>query len=360
MAQYAVPDGEELITNATRNASGVYRMTDSKGVFRQFVRMTDETGTNKVFEISGRYRSGDVFARIIDPNTGAGLMVITPGRDGEWARAPGDGGIRWWRRPVSPTPSAEEKVAPSFSDVYVDLEGKKLPGAEKFEDYLQTGDKLDYRPFVINTEENGVAKTKIGASWTLDENNFQVDPVEKAGPTPLSSSHYSLPFLKDIERLPYTLVIKKAGGETRTLLRGTADSEEGIKQARLREFEALIPDPKLRERISEVAHQGALGPAVTHMNADDKGLQLGYYLVGGDTQITIEYDASLNRAKVHFDSKNPIVYPDKDDLPVPGVEITTRRTFNITESNEIADSDDIYVIDKHAPTRMQLTMELPS
>ena len=359
MVQLSVPEGEALIRNALRDASGVYRMTDANGVFHQFVRVTDETGKSGIFEISGRYRSGDSFARIINPDTGAGMMVVTPGRDGEWARAPGDGGIRWWRRPVSPTSSDELKTAPRFSDGYVNLEGKKIPGAEIIEDYLQTENTLDYTLFVSNIEENGVVKPKIGTSWTLNEDNFQIEPGEKAGPTKFSESHYSESFIKDIHRFPYTIVTKEAGVETRTALKSTANTEEGLKQERLQQFEALIPDPALRARISEVAHQGSLAPATAYMNGMSTGLQDGYYLSGGDTQITLEYDASAKQAKVHFDSKNPISNPDQDLQRVPGVDVNTRRTFIINESNEIEDSDEIYVIDKHAPTTIGMTVVLP-
>src|SRR5690606_17395865 len=80
MAPHGVPDGDELIMNAPRDALGVYRMTDSEGIQRQFVRFTDETGTSKVFEISGRYRTGDRFATIINPDKQSTVMVITPGR----------------------------------------------------------------------------------------------------------------------------------------------------------------------------------------------------------------------------------------------------------------------------------------
>lgn len=358
MAHYAVPDGEALISNAVRDASGVYRLTDANGVFRQFVRMTDETGKPGLFEISGRYRSGDSFARIINPNTGAGLMAVTPGRDGEWARAPGDGGVRWWRRPVSPTPSDELKTPPRFSDDYVDLTGKKIPGAEKIEDYLQTEKTLDYTLFVNNIEDDGVLKTRIGTSWTLSEDNFQIVPEEKAGPTEFSSSHYSESFINDIHRFPYTIVTREAGVETRTALKSTANTEEGLKQERLQQFEALIPNPALRARISEVAHQGSLAPATAYMNGIGTGLQDGYYLNGGDTQITIEYDATAKQAKVYFDSKNPISNPDQDLQRVPGVEVNTRRTFIINESNEIGDSDETYVVDKHAPTTMFMTVVL--
>ncbi len=58
---YAVSEGEQLIKSAPRDALGVYRITNSQGALRQFVRFTDETGASKVFEISGRYRTGDVF-----------------------------------------------------------------------------------------------------------------------------------------------------------------------------------------------------------------------------------------------------------------------------------------------------------
>lgn len=93
------------------------------------------------------------------------------------------------------------------------------------------------------------------------------------------------------------------------------------------------------------------------MNQPDSGLRDGYYLTGGDTQITIEYDKVTQQAQVHFTSKNPIANPDQDVQRVPGALITTKRTFTISPSNDInSDGEQVYVIDKQAPTQIELSV----
>lgn len=360
--QHAVPNGEQLIENATRNTKGIYQVKDATtGADQWYIRYTDATGVRQVYEIKGNFKLSNDYVQIIDRDTGKPVMTVHATGDGEWARGIGPGGIRrwFWERTPSPTPSQEPKLPTKLSDAFLDLDGTKLKGAEKIDEYLQMDSNVEYEFSRRNIEEDGVIKSKIGASWTLSEDRFDIEPAEKAGPSSAGSSEYSPSFVKDIHRFDYTVVVKEGGAETRTALKSTAGSAEGKMEERLSQFETLIPDPKLRARISEVAHQGSLAPATTYMNLPSTGLQDGYYLGGGDTQITIEYDATAKQAKVIFESKNPISNPDQDLSKVPGVEITTKRTFTITESNEIQDSENVFVIDKHAPSQMELTVVVP-
>ena len=359
LAKYAVPEGEALIKNATRDALGVYRMTDDTGAFRQFVRLTDETGTSKVFEISGRYRTGDSFAKIIDPDTRAGLTVITPGRDGEWARAPGDGAglFAWLRRPVSPTPSDDLKSPPTFADEFVDIDGKKIAGAEQFDEILKNKAGTNYEFSFSHIEEEGIIKKKLITSWTLEEPNFTLLPEEIAHTTEYGASEYSPAFVKDIDRNPYTVTTTENALSVTTELNATADTTAGAKQARIAQFEAAIPNADLRARISEVAHQGSAGPAIVDLheldlNKEEVTLQKGYFFKADNTQFQIEYDPSNNLAKVHMTSEGHFSNADKNIQNAPGVKLTINRTFTIRESNEL---DGAYAIDKDAPTKVEVT-----
>ncbi|WP_457415546.1 dermonecrotic toxin domain-containing protein [Pseudomonas sp. SDO524_S393] len=356
ISAYAVPDGESLIENATRNGKGIYQVKDDvSGEDHWFIRYTDTSGIRQVFEIKGDFKLSNDYVQIINRDTGKPVMTVHATPDGEWARGLGPGGKWPWTR-LSASPTETAKPAPKISDAFIDLEGKKLDGAEQIDEFLSVDDRVSYEYSIRNIEESGVIKAKLGISWVLPEDNFEVGLTETAGPSDFSSSQYSEQFTKDLSRFNYSVVVRDGTNETRTVLKSTANDGLEITAERLRQFEALIPDPVLRARISEVAHQGSLAPASNYLNQDSGGLKDGFYLGGKDTEVTIEYDAQTKRAKVHFVSTNTISQPDAERYKIPGVEITTKRTFSITESNEIYDADNTYVIDKHAPSNIELTL----
>lgn len=351
MAQYAVPEGEALISNAVRDASGVYRLTDANGIFRQFVRVTDETGKSGIFEISGRYRSGDSFARIINPNTGAGLMVVTPGRDGEWARAPGDGG-KWWSRTPSPTPSNGSGTVVRFTQQFVESDGSRISGAEKFDNYLNFNPDKDYLLSSKFYEENGTLKRKLNTSWTVDDGNFSVTEGESAQKSPYSESEYSSSFAPDLKREHYTVVTKDPAGDVKTELSYKSEDEEDTLKHRLEKFEAAIPDAALRARISEVAHQGASFPAFIELTPPT--LKEGFSVKASDKFYTITYDPKGEVQTVTAVTQWKLRMEMEDDLATTrDLDVSSTRTFKIRMSNEL-DSDG-YTIDKSAPTKIEIS-----
>lgn len=351
MSDHAVPNGEQLIANATPDALGVYRVQESGGGYRHFVRFTDETKTSKVFEIESRYKTGDSVGSIINPGTGRAVMKVHPGRNGEWVRAPADGGIKWpWQRPVSPTPSNDPKVSPTFASEFLEIDGTKMAGAEKLDKVLKAGEGTQFELYSTNFEENGVIKRKFNASWKIEETEFAVLPEEKAEITEYSTSEYSTAFIKDLNRNPYTVTTTENGVHVTTRLDAAADTTEALIQRRVAQFESVIPNADLRTRISEVAHQGATGPGVVDLNGVK--LQEGYYFAADNTQFQIEYDASKNLTKVHITSEGHLSNPDQDPTHVPGYQVTINRTFTIREANGLGNS---YEIDKEAPTTVEVS-----
>lgn len=359
MAQYAVADGEALIQNATRNASGVYRMTDSKGVFRQFVRMTDETGTNKVFEISGSYRSGNSFAKIIDPNTGKGVMVITPGRDGEWTRAPGDGGT-WWKRESPPTPDVDPVTPRQLSDEFLDVDGKQMKGAEILDKYF----KLDGNEYTYGVALNEDGETIPQISWTSEEDPAKATPRPRAGASTFGTSDYSEQFIKDIHRSKFTIerpdgtkLELDIGGQITALGRKKgavlSDNEvNGVIQENIEALEKFIPDPALRSRISEIANQWALGAAPDEFTTTRfNGTVFGS---GRDPHYYINYNPKSDVTTVTAKSDFIIskLDPNNGEIdPLTDLSVNASRTFTIRESNEL-DSDG-YTVDPSSPTRIE-------
>ncbi|MCR4540057.1 hypothetical protein NUV89_16820 [Pseudomonas sp. 18.1.10] len=360
MAQYAVADGEELIKNATRDASGVYRMTDSNGVFRQLVRLTDETGTSKLYEISGSYRSGNAFAKVIDPNTGKGVMVITPGRNGEWTRAPGDGGA-FWNRASPPTPDVEPTRPRQLSDEFLDVDGKKMKGAEILDKYLKP-DGYDYTYGVTLNEEGEIAPQ---VSWTFEENPAHATPPPPANVSTFGTSEYSSQFIDDLHRDKFTI---EGPGNTKLELdlgsqitelqqkKGALLSNEELlqlKQKNIEEIEKIIPEPELRARISELANQWALGPAAGEFATPRfKGTVLGS---GRNTHYYIKYDPAdaVTTVTAKLDFIPSKLSEDRLELePLTDIKVNASRTFTIRESNELDGAG--YTVDPSSPTRMEI------
>ncbi|MGU9855800.1 dermonecrotic toxin domain-containing protein [Pseudomonas sp. LF245] len=358
IAQYTVRDAEELIKSATRDAMGVYRMTDSTGAYRQFVRITDETNTSRVFEIHFQHRSGSEFAGVINPKTGRVISVVTPGNNGEWARVAGDGGLKWpWQRGSSPAPS--DSLNSQFSDLFADVDEQAVTQAKKFDEYLNVDETTPYSVSTRGFEDNGVLKRKLNLSWqgTADE-RVEIYASEKAGPTELSTSNYSPNFLLDLNRNDYTVIKASRDGDLVLPLSAKGGSAEAIRQNRLKQFEDAIPDADLRARISEVAHQGSVYPANAELL---KTLKEGYGAKVSDTSYFVDYDPLENETKVRIVAKwyindltgdNPRVIPD--------IEATTTRTFTIRKSNEV--SGDPYLIDDVAPTHLEVSVpaDLPA
>jgi hypothetical protein len=354
MNEHAVPNGEQFIANTTPDALGVYRVTDSEGKRWNFVRHTDETGSSKVFEIESRYRMGDSATSIISPATGRAVMRVHPGRDGEWVRAPADGGMKWpWQRSVSPTPSDDPKIPRKPSDGFEILGNPKTSGADKFDELLVSEGSSDYQQSVSNLEEAGVLKRKLSLSWTVEEEKFEVYPSEKAQVTEHSSTPYSPNFIKDLNRDRYTVRIKERDGYTTIELNGKGSAEGETLSKRLRQFEDAISNPALRTRISEVAHQGSVAPISVEMKV--KRLQEHVGFAGKDTHYLITYDPALNEAQVRLDAEYQLSDLNNDSAPIPNVDTTAERTFTIRENNELSDDGNPYAIDKNAPFTISIS-----
>ncbi|NWA82725.1 dermonecrotic toxin domain-containing protein [Pseudomonas sp. D2002] len=365
LAQHAVPNGETLIKNATRDALGVYRMTDATGAFRQFVRLTDETGTSRVFEISGRYRTGDTFAKIIN-REGAGLVVVTPGREGEWARAPGDGGVRlWpWQRPESPTPSIEPKI-PLMSDQFLEIDGTKMKGSTTLDKYLNSEEHSYTYGVAIN--DKGESTPQI--SWTVDENPKNATAHPTAEKSTFGTSEYSEQFTKDINRSRFTINTPegitleidipkqvKLLEQQKGAKLSTAELNSVIQQ-NIEKFETAIPNPALRARISEVANQWLLGAAPDEFQTSRfKGTIFGS---GRDPHYIIDYDPAKETTTVTGKSDFILTRLDESNgelETLTDIHTKASRSITITASNEI--DGNAYVINPSAPIRIEITPNL--
>ncbi|QDH68512.1 hypothetical protein FKZ69_04730 [Pseudomonas azotoformans] len=364
ISEHAVPNGEHFIENVTPNAQGVYQVKDSEGTYRNFIRYTDETGTGKVFEIDHNYKTGEVTTQIVSAKTGRSILRIGQDLDGNWVRVTADGGIRLpWRRAPSPTPSDETKSPATFAAQFRDLEGHMMKGADTVDQYLQINEGTGFEFANKNWRDATGDKTKFNVTWTIGNNpDFEVLAAETAAPSEYGTSDYASPFIKDIRRNPYAInnggirteidinkqikELREAGQEV------SAETADLLMRGSIDRFEAAIPDPELRARISEVAHQGATGPGVVDLNSHAV-LKEPYLFSATDTTFQIDHDPSTNVTKVSVLSKGRLLNPDVEPSEVKGVDVVIKRTFTIRESNEL---DSSYAIDKDAPTTMEVSV----
>ncbi|PJK34782.1 hypothetical protein CWC48_06085 [Pseudomonas sp. S10E 269] len=365
ISQHAVPNGEQLIEGATRNSKGIYQVKAADGTDQWLIRYTDATGVPKVYEIKGDFKLSNDYVQIIDRSTRKPVMTVHSTLDGEWAREIGPGGARkWpWQRTPSPTPSNELKLPPKFSDQFVTVDGSKIQGAEPFDKYFNFDTKTDYVLSTTNYEEQGAIKQSLNVSWTQEEENFAVLAGEKATPYEGGSDYYD-GFVKDSNRSNYSIRTTTPTGSTEHTLSSTGrSSAEEIQADKIKQFEQLIPDPELRARISEVAHQGSMGPAMepffAHKTASgefENRLLTDNVLISNRDHVHfhIDYDPSKNVTHVTASGNYRLMHTEEGALD--NINIQARRTFTIHHTPSAGSR---YTIDKNAPTHFEISVKTP-
>ncbi|WP_242001085.1 dermonecrotic toxin domain-containing protein [Pseudomonas sp. CFBP13509] len=356
ITQYGVPNGEQLIERAVRNAKGIYQVKDATtGLDQWFIRYTDETGIRQVFEIKGDFKLSNDYVQIIDPGTGKPVMTVHANGEGDWVRMKTDGGAKWpWQREPSPNPSNDLKVEPKLSDGFEILGDPKTSGADKFDEIFKYNSNTAYQQSVNNLEEAGVLKRKLTVSWTVEENSFEVFPDERAQPNEYGSTDYSPNFIKDLNRDRYTVRIKQPEGHTTFELDATGTADGETLRRRLQQFEEAIPDANMRSRISEVAHQGSVAPASVELKMNQLQEHVGFK--GKDTHYIVTYDPTTKEAQVTVGAQMTLLDLDKDAAPIPNTAAATGRTFHIRESNDLEEAANPYAIDKSAPFTLRTSI----
>lgn len=357
---YAVPEGEQLIANVTPNAKGIFQVKDASGADHWYIRYTDTTGVRSVYEIKSNFKLSNDYLQIIDRDTGKPVMTVHADGNGEWTRAPGDGGV-WWKREFPTTPNVDPVKQRQLSDEFLDVNGEKMKGAEILDNHF----KLDGNEYTYGVAFNDDGETIPQISWTSEENPANATPRPTASVSTFGTSRYSEQFIKDIHRSKFTIerpdgtkLELDIGGEINTLARkkGTILSDievNGLIQENIEALEKFIPDPALRRRISEVANQWALGAAPDEFATTRfKGTAFGS---GRDPHYYINYDPKGNvttvTAKSDFIINN--LDPDTGEItPLTDLSVKASRTFTIRESNEL-DSDG-FTVDPSSPTRIEV------
>ncbi|WP_348748703.1 dermonecrotic toxin domain-containing protein [Pseudomonas rhodesiae] len=354
LSQYVVPNGEQLIETATRNAKGMYQVKDAAtGQDRWFIHYTDNTSVRQVYEIRSDFKLSDDYVQIINRETGKPVMTVHSNGKGEWVNVAVDAGMKWpWRSAPSTPLNNESQSSSKFAQRFLQADGSKIEGAEKFDDYLKLKGDTDYL-FSNNLYMDGTTvKRRLTTSWQVDDGAFVVSSGEKAQPSPFSDSEYSSSFAPDLNRESYSVVTKQPTGELRTNIDFRGDTFEDTVGHRIAELEAAIPNPELRARISEVAHQGSSFPALEELT--QPALKEGFAVSAREKSFIITYDPVGEVHTVKAITNWQLRQITEDGLiNVKDLDIVSTRTFTIRESNELDSAG--FTIDPSAPTKIEIS-----
>ncbi len=362
ISAYAIPDGERVIEGLQANAKGMHQLKDASGVDRWFIRYTDATGMPKVYEIRSDFKLRDDYVQIIDPQTRKPVMTVHSTGDGEWAPGIGPGGAReWpWKKKI-PAPTQDEVLnkVPSVSSQFVEVDGTQMAGAKIFDKYVNADTKTNFTFSSEHYEQGSEIKRRLKIDWAANDGVYSVSDSERAIPSEFGAGEYAPNFIKDLHRSPYTLRVGaneiemdfnklKASFEN-----PPANLEDSFLRDNLAKFEQAVPDPELRARISEVAHQGAA--ASTWQELGPPLLKDNYLTSAGDRHFLIDYNPAAGDADVTISAKWKLTDTDSAELePIKDMDISSTRTFKIRKSSGA--EGDRFKIEGPSNSRLQLSV----
>ena len=364
ISKCAVPNGEQLVEGAKRNARGIYQVKSSNGEDRWFIRYTDATGQRKVYEVRSHFDLRQGLVQVIDPQTRTQVISLHATADGEWSREIGPGGARSWPwSKKTPKPKqatdATPKIAPSFSDQFVEVDGSTMKGSEIFDKYVNIEERTNYTFSSEHYEDGDAIKRRLNINWTANDGEYSVSPTERATTTEYGQGKYSENLIKDLHRSPYTIrggndEIEMNYNKLKASIKNPpADLEEQYLKAQLANFEEAVPDAELRARISEVAHQG--GAASTWHELSPPLLKGEYMTNVGDRHFLIDYNPATGEAEVTITANWRLTDTGSAALePVNDMQIQSTRTFKIRKNNDV--NGDRFKIEGPSPSHIQMTV----
>lgn len=131
---YAVTEGEQLISGAKPNARGIYQAKGENGEDRWFIRMGAGNDARHLYEIDGKFKLRDGHAQVIDPFTKKPIMTVRAGADGTWEPLQLPGGIKF---PWESGSSKPQKFDPAAYDYPAEGEASTSKTTEKIDKKLK-------------------------------------------------------------------------------------------------------------------------------------------------------------------------------------------------------------------------------
>ena len=92
---YAVQDGEQLISGVKPNTKGIYQVKGPHGEDRWLINVSYDENTTRVFEIQSSFKLEGETVEIIDPFTRKPVMTVRNIGDETWEAVRGPGGIKF-------------------------------------------------------------------------------------------------------------------------------------------------------------------------------------------------------------------------------------------------------------------------
>lgn len=135
LRNYAVEDGEKLISGAKPNASGIFQVKGKSGEDRWLIRLTGSHGESRIHEIDGRFKLSNGYAQVIDPFTQKPVMTVHLNVQGEWVPVLGPGGIKF---PWQSGSAAASKFEPGAYDYPAEGQASSSKTTEKVDQRLKT------------------------------------------------------------------------------------------------------------------------------------------------------------------------------------------------------------------------------
>jgi hypothetical protein len=226
ISEHAVPNGEQLIKNATRSEKGVYQVKDETGEFnRLFIRYADATGVPKVYEIMGTFKPNDEYAQIINHNTRQPVMTVHSDGKGDWARVAINGGVKPDTSEQAFTPvRLKERIAgttlqrPATSDQILQLD-KHANGTYSF----RTQNPNNPKPFMMDGAYAFVVRADEPDKVYMGSMNKGLTPEGK----PYPYSVHTNPDLVDGHSALTNGLQSIKGGSTDVLYAGTVYIKNG-------------------------------------------------------------------------------------------------------------------------------------
>lgn len=118
ISAHAVEGGETLIERATKNASNIYQATDTEGLDHWYIRHTDRSATERVYEIKNTFKLSDQYVEIIDPASRKPVMTVHLDNEGKWVQLEKSAGITFpWSQDKS---SPKAQLAQDISQINTD------------------------------------------------------------------------------------------------------------------------------------------------------------------------------------------------------------------------------------------------
>ncbi|MEO8491127.1 membrane-targeted effector domain-containing toxin [Pseudomonas sp.] len=134
ISNYSVPEGEQLISGVTPNTRGIFQVKNPGGEDRWLVRMADDHGESRIYEINDTFKLRDGYAQVVDPVTKKPLMTVHVTGEMTWEPINGPGGIKF---PWQSGSSQPQQFDPATYDYPAEGEASSSKANEKIDKQLK-------------------------------------------------------------------------------------------------------------------------------------------------------------------------------------------------------------------------------